>query len=319
VLGDLAPVLSLMGRDEEAREALRASIDGFAQLGDEVHRAGGLVNLAALSLPEEADRLRTEALAVFDRLGHETGRVTLLLNLAKSAREAGDAKTARERYEQAHLVAARNGNRRLDAMALHGIAIAQDEAVRAFADNPAPQPLAEEPRMRAFARGVTNLYREVLYLFLQRFVYRGQMVFFGTITNPVGCAVAYRRKYVERLFDHFGPTLGDDLTNSEDIFIGMGMLDEGYRNIQLTDVYARTVEPLCYRLPRQVYLWSSSFLQSCLSAQFREYQTHYQDVHDRNVLFEVRDFRQPGSPMLVKTWAGRLEIAKIGLQPVDVR
>jgi len=43
----------------------------------------------------------------------------------------------------------------------------------------------------------------------------------------------------------------------------MGMLDEGYRNIQLTDVYARTVEPLFYRLPRQVYLWSSSFLQSC--------------------------------------------------------
>jgi len=89
------------------------------------------------------------------------------------------------------------------------------------------------------------------------------MEFFGTITNPVGCAVAYRRKYVESLFDHFGPKLGDDLTNSEDIFIGMGMLDHGYRNIQLTDVYARTVEPPCTRLPRQVYLWSSSFLQSC--------------------------------------------------------
>jgi hypothetical protein len=103
----------------------------------------------------------------------------------------------------------------------------------------------------------------VLYLFLQRFVYRGQMVFFGTITNPVGCAVAYRRKYVAALFDLVGPTLGDDLTNSEDIFIGMGMLNEGYRNIQLTDVYARTVEPPCNRLIRQVYLWSSSFLQSC--------------------------------------------------------
>ena len=42
------------------------------------------------------------------------------------------------------------------------------------------------------ARGITNLYREVLYLFLQRFVYHGQMVFFGTTCNPVGCAVAYR-------------------------------------------------------------------------------------------------------------------------------
>ena len=113
------------------------------------------------------------------------------------------------------------------------------------------------------ATGVTNLYREVLYVFLQRFVYQGQMVFFGTITNPVGCAVAYRRKYVERLFDHFGPLLGDDLTNSEDIFIGLAMLNEGYRNIQLTDVTARTVEPEVQNLPKQVYLWSSSFLQSC--------------------------------------------------------
>ena len=107
------------------------------------------------------------------------------------------------------------------------------------------------------------MYREVLYLFLQRFVYRGQMAFFGTTSNPVGCAVAYRRKYVRALFDHIGPILGDDLTNSEDIFIGFAMLNEGYRNIQLTDVYARTVEPEVQRLPRQIYLWSSSFLQSC--------------------------------------------------------
>jgi glycosyltransferase involved in cell wall biosynthesis len=112
-------------------------------------------------------------------------------------------------------------------------------------------------------RGITNLYRETLYLFLQRFVYRGQLAFFGTTSNPVGCAVAYRRKYVKALFDHISPILGDDLTNSEDIFIGFAMLNEGYRNIQLTDVYARTVEPEAQRLPRQIYLWSSSFLQSC--------------------------------------------------------
>ena len=141
--------------------------------------------------------------------------------------------------------------------------IATDAAVQRFAANiTLPQPLRDEATMPMLLRGVTNLYREVLYLFLQRFVYRGQMVFFGTITNPVGCAVAYRRKYVAALFDHVGPRLGDDLTNSEDIFIGMGMLNEGYRNIQLTDVYARTVEPPCTRLLRQVYLWSSSFLQS---------------------------------------------------------
>jgi hypothetical protein len=119
------------------------------------------------------------------------------------------------------------------------------------------------PGCTTWREGITNLYREVLYLYLQRFIYRGQIVFFGTTSNPVGCAVAYRRKYVRALFDYIGPILGDDLTNSEDIFIGFAMVNEGYRNIQLTDVYARTVEPEVQRLPRQIYLWSSSFLQSC--------------------------------------------------------
>src|SRR5688500_12670861 len=142
--------------------------------------------------------------------------------------------------------------------------IGSDPTVRRFGKlSTFRQPLTDEPTVPAILRGVTNLYREVLYLFLQRFIYRGQMVFFGTISNPVGCAVAYRRKYVEALFDHVSPILGDDLTNSEDIFIGMGMLNEGYRNIQLTDVYERTLEPQCTRLLPQVYLWSSAYLQSC--------------------------------------------------------
>jgi len=142
--------------------------------------------------------------------------------------------------------------------------IEQSAAVRAFNKT---HPLRSTVRKRSWlgdaCRGITNLYREVLYLFLQRFVYRGQMKFFGTTTNPVGCAVAYRRKYVRALFDHVGPILGDDLTNSEDIFIGFAMLNEGYRNVQLPDVYATTVEPQVQRLPRQIYLWSSAFLQSC--------------------------------------------------------
>ncbi len=109
---------------------------------------------------------------------------------------------------------------------------------------------------------ITNLYRNCLYLFLQRFVYRGQMAFFGGITNPVGCAVAYRRSYIRDLFDHYEPILGDDLTNSEDIFIGFALNNEGYRNVQLQDVVARSEEPEVVRLPKQIYLWSSSFLQS---------------------------------------------------------
>lgn len=116
---------------------------------------------------------------------------------------------------------------------------------------------------RRFDQWLTNLYRSVLYLFLQRFVYRGEMLFFGTIANPVGCAVAYRRDYVKDLFDVYEPVLGDDLTNSEDIFIGFSMMAEGYRNVQITDVVARSQEPVVHRLPKQLYLWSSAFLQSC--------------------------------------------------------
>jgi glycosyltransferase involved in cell wall biosynthesis len=137
-------------------------------------------------------------------------------------------------------------------------------AVQAYyAKHPAARPSEHTGRPRAIRRAITNLYRETLYLFLQRFLYRGQLALFGTTSNPVGCAVAYRRKYIKDLFDHISPILGDDLTNSEDIFIGFSMVNEGYRNIQLTDVYARTVEPEVHRLPRQIYLWSSSFLQSC--------------------------------------------------------
>ena len=142
-------------------------------------------------------------------------------------------------------------------------ALEQTPSIRRFREAHPSHAATSRPWIRDAASGITNLYREVLYLFLQRLVYPGQMACFGTIGNPVGCAVAYRRKYVEAMFDHFTPQLGDDLTNSEDIFIGMAMLNEGYRNIQLTDVYARTVEPEVQRLPRQLYLWFSSFLQSC--------------------------------------------------------
>ncbi len=109
---------------------------------------------------------------------------------------------------------------------------------------------------------LTNSYRKILYLFLQRFLYHGQMVFFGGIVNPVGCAVAYRRKYLEALFEHYEPLLGDNLTNSEDVFIGFAFNDYGYHNVQVMDVYARSEEPEAHRLPQQIQLWSSAFLQS---------------------------------------------------------
>lgn len=110
---------------------------------------------------------------------------------------------------------------------------------------------------------ITNNYREELYLFLQKFIYHGEMVFFGSIINPIGCAVAYRRQYLNDVLDYYEPKLGFDLTASEDIFIGFAFAELGYRNIQVQDVYALTVEPRLTRLPKQIMMWSSSFLQSC--------------------------------------------------------
>ena len=136
-------------------------------------------------------------------------------------------------------------------------------SLRAFAAaSPSYKPRPARNRLRRVATAITNTYREVLYLFLQRLVFHGQMAVFGTVANPAGCAVAYRRAYLEQIFDAFEPVLGDDLTNSEDIFIGLAMLNEGYRNIQVLDVCARTVEPEVQRLPKQLSLWSSAFLQS---------------------------------------------------------
>lgn len=125
---------------------------------------------------------------------------------------------------------------------------------------------------------VVMLYREMLYEFLQEFVYRSEMIFFGSIINPIGCAVAYRRKYLKDILEMHADTLGLDLTTSEDIFIGFNFVAQGYRNIQVKDVVAKTKEPPLTRLHRQVFLWSSSFFQSCyymravLATPFKAFQ-----------------------------------------------
>jgi hypothetical protein len=133
-----------------------------------------------------------------------------------------------------------------------------------FASNPDATVCPRKSLSRRIQTAITSIYRECLYTFLQKFVYRGQMVFFGSIAHPVGCAVGYRRKYIKDLFAQYEPILGDDLTNSEDIFIGFALINHGYRNIQVPDVYCRSQEPEIGRLPHQFYMWSSAFLQSCL-------------------------------------------------------
>ncbi len=140
----------------------------------------------------------------------------------------------------------------------------QDRNIKKFFERHPDAVLQLSTKLKSrLLRGFTNIYRDVLYMYVQRFVNRGQMILFGSTINPVGCAVAYRRAYLKKVFDHYEPVFGDNLTNSEDIFIGFALLSCGYRNVQITDVYMRSQEPEATRLPRQFYLWSSSFLQSC--------------------------------------------------------
>ena len=199
------------------------------------------------------------------------------------------ARTVEELYKGAGIASAcgvilptreKDRRRRIDEPAIHAFLEAHDEV-----DLHQPQ----GGWWHRVNRNLTALYRQQLYTFLQRFVYVGQMEFFGSITNPVGCAVAYRRKYIKDLFDKYEPVLGDDLTNSEDIFIGFALMNEGYRNVQLQDVTAHSLEPEMHKLPRQIYMWSSSFLQSCyyfdglLGSPFkllRRLRHRYREKHD---------------------------------------
>jgi hypothetical protein len=63
----------------------------------------------------------------------------------------------------------------------------------------------------------------------------------------------------------------------------------------------------------------TAYLRSIFGGQFREYQARYKDVHDRNVLFEIRPFHQSGVPLLIRNEAGRLALVRVVIQPIDVR
>lgn len=135
--------------------------------------------------------------------------------------------------------------------------------------------------------GITNFYREELYLFLERFIYNGEMIFFGSIINPIGCAVAYRREYLEALFDEYEEEFGDNLTTSEDIFIGFALVNSGYKNVLVDNIYALTQEPKFSKIFKQIFKWSSSYLQCCyyfddlVSTPFKFYRVLYRKFKDK--------------------------------------
>ncbi len=114
-----------------------------------------------------------------------------------------------------------------------------------------------------FSKSITNTYRDLLYLFLSAFIYKGMRALSGSIPNTIGCAAVYNRKLLKDVFDKYMPELGFNFTDAEDTFFGFAFVDEGYRNYVCDKVLARTQEPLLHKLPKQMFIWSSGFLQSC--------------------------------------------------------
>jgi hypothetical protein len=124
------------------------------------------------------------------------------------------------------------------------------------------EPEGPPSRPSALLEFFTVMYRTALYVFLQRILYDGHMKMFGSRLNPIGCAVAYRTQRLRECFAFARPQMGDNLSNSEEIFIGHFFVWKGWRNVQVASVRCESVEPTVVRLPKQMYMWSSSFFQA---------------------------------------------------------
>ena len=121
---------------------------------------------------------------------------------------------------------------------------------------------AKEGFWLRFLTTLTILYRAPMYILLQRTLYDGTLKLFGGQLNPVGCAVAYKTRRLKECFAYAKPRVGDNLSMSEDIYIGHFFNWKGYRSMQVIGVHCESTEPPITRLPRQLFMWSSAFLQS---------------------------------------------------------
>jgi hypothetical protein len=140
-------------------------------------------------------------------------------------------------------------------------------------------PPAAESWWERMGVALTILYRTPMYVLLQRTLYDGTLKLFGAQANPVGCAVAYRTNRLRECFAYAAPRVGDNLSMSEDIYIGHFFNWKGWRNVQVIGVRCESTEPPITRLPRQLFLWSSGFLQS--NYYFRELPlTPFKQIRD---------------------------------------
>lgn len=132
-----------------------------------------------------------------------------------------------------------------------------------FLKYPKIQRTPDQTPWQRLQRAVSNAYRNELYLFLQKIIYHSEMTSFGTLIFPIGCAAIYRRSYLQQVLEHYIKIFGFDISDSEDIFLGFAFARQGFRNIQVEDVTAGTMEPRFLKLFHQIFKWSSAYYQCC--------------------------------------------------------
>jgi hypothetical protein len=60
-------------------------------------------------------------------------------------------------------------------------------------------------------------------------------------------------------------------------------------------------------------------LKGFFQADVSHYRAHYKDVHDRNVMFEIRPANGRGWPIAYQDCLGKVRRGKVGLRAIDVR
>ena len=73
------------------------------------------------------------------------------------------------------------------------------------------------------------------------------------------------------------------------------------------------------RRPSPVDRLITAWLRLFLTPAMDRYRARYGDVHERNVLFEIRHHREPGVLVLARDATGKLRLLHVGLRPVDLR
>lgn len=133
-----------------------------------------------------------------------------------------------------------------------------------------------------------------------------------------------QRSYLDgRLVDgiYFYETLATDLRNAKfhpHSFIGLT-----FTGLVKAREFVYGYEWARFQFSPEHHGWLDIFLtnwfQSIFVLRVNEYRSRYKDVHDRNVMFEMRGANEKGVPAFVKDWSGKLRMVKVGIRPIDVR